>query len=167
MIRSFIAQLLHQHDFGPLPLNEELDLNGIKKGNAKALRTLFSWLVKRLPEDITLVILLDGISHYEIDEDGFEDVMLRVVRLLLKLVRDGTDDGPNVKLLVTSPVRTDEVFDAFESNADGEEEYDDCFVDMAELPVSAPQFGMLSLESEVDPQNSEDSEYSEDADDKA
>lgn len=120
----------------------------------KALCSLFSWLVKRVPNDITLIVLLDGISHYEIDEDGFEDEMLRVIRLLLGFATGGDGAVPTFRFLVTSPGATDGVFDEFEKLNDGAEDEDEYFVDMAELPVALPQFGMLSLESELDPQDS-------------
>jgi hypothetical protein len=158
MIRSIIAQLLRQHSFDLSLLGQEIDLERIKEGSMETLCALFSWLLKRVPKDITLVVLLDGISHYENDEEGFEDEMLRVVRLLLRFVKEASIETATVKLLATSPAATDGVLNEFEEGNDSEDEEDEWFVDMAELPVAGPQFDTLSPGSGLDPQDSEDSE---------
>jgi hypothetical protein len=150
MIRSLIAQLLRQQSFATTLLSREVDLGRVKAGNLGALCTLFGWLVRRLPQDMTLICLIDGISHYE--NEDYEDDMLKVLRFILGLVR-ARDSALAVKILATSPSPTDSVQEEFKED-------DDCFLSMAELPRTGPQFGMLNLESQLD-DGSEDSEGSD------
>ncbi|GAP85104.2 hypothetical protein SAMD00023353_2200330 [Rosellinia necatrix] len=102
MIRSFIAQLLCDYDFGPGHLfPPDVDPDVIGQGQSLSqLRRLFIWLVRRLPEEITLVCLIDGISFYEREE--FEDPMLDALGDILELTAS-EDMGVAVKVLVTSP----------------------------------------------------------------
>ncbi|KAI0877667.1 hypothetical protein GGS24DRAFT_497597 [Hypoxylon argillaceum] len=101
MVRSFIVQLLCDHDFGPghlLP--PDVDPDVIEQGHSLSqLRRLFSWLVRQLPEEITLVCLVDGISFYEREE--FEDPMLDALGDILELT--ASNMPATVKVLVTSP----------------------------------------------------------------
>jgi hypothetical protein len=64
MIQSFIAQLLEQSYQGYSFAHKDVDLNGVRAGNATVLCALFEWLVKWLPEKEkkeTLVCITDGI----------------------------------------------------------------------------------------------------------
>ncbi|KAF8861121.1 hypothetical protein BDZ45DRAFT_740720 [Acephala macrosclerotiorum] len=156
MVQSLIAQLLRQQFFDLSQLSQEIDIELVKKDSLGALSLLFRWLVRRIPQDLTLVCIIDGISHYE--NDDFEDDILKVLRLLLSLSRDENSETV-VKILVTSPSTTDSVQEEFRED-------DACFVSMAELPMTGPQFGMLELESGLvdDEENSNDEDEDEDDD---
>ncbi|KAJ8120201.1 hypothetical protein ONZ43_g3032 [Nemania bipapillata] len=101
MVRSLIAQLLCDHDFGPRHLlPPDVDPDVIEQGHSLSqLRRLFSWLVRQLPEEITLVCLIDGVSFYEREE--FEDPMLDALGDILELATSNV--AATVKVLVTSP----------------------------------------------------------------
>lgn len=121
MMRSLIAQLLCDYDFGPwhlLPPGVDPDV--IAEGHSLSqLRRLFGSLVRLLPEEITLFCLVDGIVFYE--REDFEDPMLDVLGDLLELTTSD-DVLPVVKVLVTSPRPTSTVrvgFDDENVNSDG------------------------------------------------
>jgi hypothetical protein len=131
MLRSLIAQLLCDHDFGTrnlLPPGANPFL--IKQGNLKQLRRLFGWLVSQLPEEITLFCLIDGIIFYEREE--FEDPMLDILGDILGLTVDRNLPAA-VKVLVTSPWPTSTVRAAFEDE-DGHGE--DLILSMELLQIS-------------------------------
>ncbi|KAI0116395.1 hypothetical protein GGR51DRAFT_574693 [Nemania sp. FL0031] len=112
MMRSLIAQLLCNHDFDPgdlLPPN--VDLYSIEDHSLSQLRSLFCWLVRRLPEEITLFCLIDGAVFYEREE--FEDPMFDVLADLLEII-DFDNTLAVIKLLVTSPRPTSTVRMGFE-----------------------------------------------------
>jgi hypothetical protein len=120
MTKSFIAQLLHQHDFPVLPVNPPaIDLASLQNGDVEELLTLFRWLVRQLPEDITFFCLVDGIAYYEREE--FEDPMVEVLESILALTVDDNVRAA-VKLFVTSPWPTDIVRAGFEDE-DGKEDF--------------------------------------------
>ncbi|KAI0401475.1 hypothetical protein F4802DRAFT_580381 [Xylaria palmicola] len=100
MMRSLIAQLLCDYDFGPghlLP--PDVDPDVIEQGySLSQLRRLFRWLVRQLPEEITLVCVVDSVFFYERKE--FEDPMLDVLGDILELTT--SDVSATVKVLVTS-----------------------------------------------------------------
>ncbi|KAK4448914.1 hypothetical protein QBC34DRAFT_100872 [Podospora aff. communis PSN243] len=115
MVRSLIAQLLSDHDFGySNPMNPDTDLPLIEEGDLSELALLLRWLVLQLPEDITLVFLIDGIVFYERDE--FEEPMLDVLGDILGLTV-ASDVSATVKVLVTSPWPTSTVRAAFEEGS--------------------------------------------------
>jgi hypothetical protein len=120
MVRSLIAQLLCDYDFqvdGLLP--PEIDPNEIGwVQSLSQLRRLFCWLVRQLPEDITLFCLLDGIVFYEREE--FEDPMLDVLGDILEL-EESDDPFAMVKVLVTSPRPPSSTFRIGFENDDGSE----------------------------------------------
>lgn len=114
MMRSLIAQLLCDYDFGPrhlLPPGVDPDVIEECRSLAQ-LRHLFRWLVRLLPEEVTLVYLLDGIVFYEREE--FEDPMLDVLGDILELTRSD-DVLATSKVLVTSPRPTLTVRVGFEN----------------------------------------------------
>ncbi|KAI0387115.1 hypothetical protein F5Y04DRAFT_243035 [Hypomontagnella monticulosa] len=115
MVRSLIAQLLCDYDFGPghlLP--PDIDPHDIHNGhNLSHLRRLLRWLVYQLPEKITVSFLIDGIVFYE--REDFEDPMLDVLGDLLELTVS-SDVPPVVKVLVTSPRPTLTVRMGFEDD---------------------------------------------------
>lgn len=114
MVRSLIAQLLSDYDFGlPHPvLRPGVDLALIEDGDLAELTGLLGWLVRQLPEEVTLVIIVDGIAFYEREE--FESPMLDVMGDLVGLTA-ASDVQATVKVLLTSPWQTATVRAAFES----------------------------------------------------
>lgn len=140
MMRSMIAQLLRQNSFDLTTLSTEVDLEHVSDGDLNPLFELFSWLVRCLPDHVTVVCLIDGLIYYETDE--FEEGTLAVLGFLLGLVRDA-DLKPSMKLLGASPSPTDTVRELFSNE-------DECFLSMAELPWTGPQFGFEGSDSEGD-----------------
>ncbi|KAI1804747.1 hypothetical protein F4811DRAFT_570833 [Daldinia bambusicola] len=118
MVRSLIAQLLCDYDFGPMHLlPPDVDPEIIKEGHSLSqLRRLFCWLVRQLPEEITLFCLIDGIVFYE--REDFEDPMLDFLGDILELTVSD-DVLASVKVLMTSPRPTSTVRIGFEDEPDG------------------------------------------------
>ena len=148
-MRSFIVQLLRYHSFDTTTLHREIDWRGLKSGEIAPLCSLFYWLVRQLPSEITLMCLIDGIAHYENDE--YEANMLTVLTNLLRIARDDRLLSA-VKLLVTSPSLADKVQEAFKDD-------ESCFVSVAELPWGSQEFSMLQLGDLSDGGESEGSVY--------
>ncbi|KAK3299630.1 uncharacterized protein B0H64DRAFT_455727 [Chaetomium fimeti] len=97
MVRSLIAQLLSDYDFGlSYPMLPDVDLASVEEGDLAELMALLGWLVRQLPEEVTLVILIDGLAFYEREE--FEGPMLDVVGDLVGLTA-ASDVLATVKLL--------------------------------------------------------------------
>lgn len=121
MLRSLIAQLLCDYDFGPATalLPPGVDLSFIEEGSLACLRCLFDWLVRQLPGDVTLFCILDGIVFYEREE--FEDPMLDALGDILSLTADDSIRAA-VKVLVTSPWSTGTVRVAFEDEGSDDDE---------------------------------------------
>ncbi len=140
LVRSLTAQLLRYHYFDTALLHREVDLERVRAGDAAQLCALFAWLVRRLPQDVTLICLLDGIENYENDE--YEADMLAALRCVLALVRDERL-APAVKILVTSSSGTEKVQEAFRED-------DACFLSMMELPRANQESSMLRLEGRLD-----------------
>lgn len=153
MMRSLLAQLLQRGPLEDAVLGEpDVDLDQISKGRMPALCKLFVWLVHRLPEEVVVVCVIDGISHYETDE--FEEDMLEALDCLLRLARNKRVDA-SVKLLVTSPTTTDSVQDRFCENDD------DCFISLAELrdTLHASNSELLEEDSDDQGQSTDSDEY--------
>jgi hypothetical protein len=116
MLRSFTAQLLCQQWLDTQPLLRDIprfDQALVRGGDIGQLIMLFDWLVRQVPEDVTLFFLVDGVSFYERPEflDAMSDVLASIVELSIDESIDAT-----VKLLVTSPVATKIVRCAFEDD---------------------------------------------------
>ncbi|KAI1770468.1 kinase-like domain-containing protein [Hypoxylon cercidicola] len=97
MMRSLIAQLLRDYDFGPRNLlPPDVDPDSIKNCHSLSqLRRLFRWLVRQLPKEVTLFCLIDGIDTYE--GDDFAKPMHLCLGDIIKLpIAD--DVSPMVKL---------------------------------------------------------------------
>lgn len=119
MLRSLIAQLLCDHDFGSgnlLAGASGIDPERVEAGSLLHLRRLLGWLVRQLPEEMTLFLLLDGVCFYERDE--FVDPLLDVLGDVLGLAGDESV-GAAVKVLLTSPWPTSVVRAAFEYDGGG------------------------------------------------
>ncbi|KAL8376086.1 hypothetical protein RB595_007279 [Gaeumannomyces hyphopodioides] len=159
IVRSFVHQLLRQRSFDGSGLD---DVGGIAGGGLDSLCNLFCKLVRLLPAETIVICIIDGISAYETDE--LEDGMLVVLRAVLGLARDG-DLSAVVKVLATSPGRTDAVQRAFRTD-------EDCFLSMAQLrSVGKSRVSGLggdassNDESDGDVDDDSESEEEEDADD--
>ncbi|KAG4222786.1 hypothetical protein PC116_g28741 [Phytophthora cactorum] len=120
MVRSLIAQLLCDYDFGSRHLlPPDIDPEIIEEGHSLSqLRRLLCWLVRQLPEEITLFCLIDGIVFYE--REDFEDPMLDVLGDILGLTVSN-DVMASVKVLVTSPRPTSTVRIGFEDEDEDED----------------------------------------------
>ena len=148
IMKSAISQLLEQCSSIDLAgLESDINLTRVKDGDLRQLCSLFTWLLKRLPEDMVLVCLIDGAAYYETEDH--EDEFLESMSYLLGLCLDASIIVP-VKVLVTSPTPTDSIQELFEDDDQDE-------------------FGILSLESlpeinwmygiaESDEETSEDSD---------
>ncbi|KLU90053.1 hypothetical protein MAPG_09018 [Magnaporthiopsis poae ATCC 64411] len=125
-IRALIAQLLEQHYVGYRFQQGDLGLSleqlagstdsTTTAADLAALCALFEWLVKWLPRDKTLVVVVDGIGEYEATQ--FKEGMLVVLRCLLGLVAasEAKKQGPVVKVLATCPTGTISLRSEFRSN---------------------------------------------------
>lgn len=139
MARSLVAQLLQQWSFDSTALEGlGLDLERVRKGNLGRICALLGSLVCRLPEHLTLVCVIDGISHYETDD--FEEGMMKVLLCLLGLARDSRVASP-VKVLATSPTTTDLVQSVFRDD-------DSCFVSLSQVRDAGQVFGSGVLEDD-------------------
>lgn len=162
MICSFIAQLAKLWPFGTTKLQDnasvpfsQLHIEAIvKDGNLLKLCELFGRLVQLLPEQTTLICIIDGISHYETDE--FEDGLLIILGSLLGLARKG-DTAATVKVLAGSPTTTDLVQTRFKDD-------DSSFISLAEIRDLGQGLGSMQLEMSSDDEVSRNSEESDDTD---
>lgn len=105
LLQMLISQLLQQQphmNISPSPW--ELDMDRVRQGDLQQLCQLLNLLVHHLPGEVTLFCLIDGMVYYERDE--FIDEMHYVLTEIIRLVGDPTIQA-NVKLLITSPWRTD------------------------------------------------------------
>ncbi|KAI6085558.1 hypothetical protein F4821DRAFT_279217 [Hypoxylon rubiginosum] len=105
MIRSFIAQLDEQCDFGSANLCPPgVDPHAIQQNtDLTQLMMLFRSMVRKLPLNITVFIIIDGIAHYE--GPNYEDSMRDALDCIIGPVAYNVAAGLRVKLLVTSPRR--------------------------------------------------------------
>lgn len=105
LIQSLISQLLQQQPHMSIsPSPWELNMERVRQGDLQQLCQLLSLLIHRLPGEVTLLCLIDGMVYYE--RDDFIDETQYVLQELTRLVGDPTIQA-NVKLLVTSPWRTE------------------------------------------------------------
>ncbi|KAK5658405.1 hypothetical protein OQA88_2382 [Cercophora sp. LCS_1] len=110
MIQSFICQLLCQYDFDGSLNSSEVVQQLVELGDMEELCELFETLVHRLPREVVLLCLIDGIVYYEREE--FEhDVGLVLVTLLRLSGEQNTHAA--VKILITSPTKTVDVRQPF------------------------------------------------------
>lgn len=123
---SFIAQLLRQHpQINLRSLEQEVDIVRVQQGELESLCVLLGWLVRRLPEGVTLFCIIDGASFYERDE--FVVDMNRVVGYLQWLVAD-QNIAAVVKVLLTSPRPTSILRQLFS---------DDSVISVAAMPYTS------------------------------
>ncbi|KAK4450461.1 hypothetical protein QBC34DRAFT_349211 [Podospora aff. communis PSN243] len=106
MIQSFICQLLCQYDFAGTLRSSEVVRQLVELGDIEELCELFEILVHRLPREVVLLCVIDGIVYYERDE--FASDMGLVLVTLLNL-SGGGDTQAVLKVLITSPTKTVDV----------------------------------------------------------
>ncbi|KFA78914.1 hypothetical protein S40288_11393 [Stachybotrys chartarum IBT 40288] len=117
MIRSLIAQLLHQYSLLAIRPDPMVDLQNLELSDVNILCHVFSALVRQLPSSVSTFCIIDGISLYETEdfEDGFDVVLMS----LIAMAEHGETSGwPTFKLLLTSPQPTLEVRKAFDPEPD-------------------------------------------------
>lgn len=104
LIQVLISQLLQQQPHMNISASPwELNVDLVRQGHLQQLCQLLSLLVHRLPGELTLFCLIDGMVYYERDE--FIGETQYVLTEITRLVGDPTIEA-NVKLLITSPWRT-------------------------------------------------------------
>lgn len=114
LIQSLISQLLLQQpviNISPSPW--ELHPERIGQGDLQQLCQLFGLLVNRLPSEITLFCFIDGVVFYE--RDGLIAEAQFVLSEILRVV-GGHIAQANVKLLITSPWRTEMAHQFFQDD---------------------------------------------------
>ncbi|KAF5847605.1 hypothetical protein GGP41_000358 [Bipolaris sorokiniana] len=111
MLLSLIDQLLRQFEFDTRPLHNHIDLVSLQEGGLEVLIKLLHSLVRQLPPQTTLFIIVDGAVLFE--RDQFEAEALRVFASLIILVAD-TSVMASIKVLFTSTPGTHIVRGAFE-----------------------------------------------------
>ena len=121
MLTSLIVQLLRQHTFDTRPLHHDVNLASLQEGNLDALTKLLVWLVRQLPQTMTLLVMIDGTFVFEREE--FESEALPIFASLIQLAGDPSVPA-SVKVLFTSTPGTDTIRSAFEEpdlilNVDG------------------------------------------------
>ena len=121
MLTSLIVQLLRQHPFDTRPLHHDVHLAGLQEGNLDVLTKVLVWLVRQLPQTMTLLVIIDGAVLFEREE--FDTEALPVFSSLLQLAADPNVPA-SVKVLFTSTPGTDIIRGAFEEqdlilNVDG------------------------------------------------
>ncbi|OJJ94992.1 hypothetical protein ASPACDRAFT_48440 [Aspergillus aculeatus ATCC 16872] len=139
VIKSFLAQLLRQHTFDLDTVQEiETYLRGPRNLSTDGLCKLLVWLVRKLPKGIKVIVIMDEIGWYEMDEH--ETDMLRVLRTLLGLSREKSV-ACQVKVLATSAEVTDTFHSAFLDD-------DDCLLDFDALE-EADDIGEMELGADL------------------
>ncbi|KAK7740447.1 hypothetical protein SLS53_005288 [Cytospora paraplurivora] len=99
MIASLIDQLLRQRTFDTRWLHREINLADLEAGDLVGRTRLLGWLVRQLPQTVTLFFIVDGVVLYERDE--YWDEAGPVLAFLLSLTAD-TSLQAAVKVLFTS-----------------------------------------------------------------
>lgn len=132
MVKSLIFQLLQQCSV----VASRGNLNQAKSEDIGELCQLFGSLVHCVPQDTTVIFLIDGVVHYETSR--FEDDMLVVIRYVLRLARENVKSRP-VKVLVMSPTPTEYVFKEF---IDDDDDEDTRLLTMDGLPIVGEGYGI-------------------------
>ncbi|KAH8810790.1 hypothetical protein F5884DRAFT_875629 [Xylogone sp. PMI_703] len=111
MLASLIDQLLRQYAFDTQLLHREINIESVQRGQLEELIRLLEWLVRRLPQSLTLFFIVDGIFLFERDE--FSSEAFQVFPTLLRLASDPSV-STTIKVLFTSTPGTEIVRIAFE-----------------------------------------------------
>lgn len=110
LLRSFITQLLQQRFANCVFLQRFVDLEGLRNKDLGVLCRLFAWLVRQLPQQETLICVVDSIETYENDE--YENDLKAVTTSLLSLASDSSL-FTTIKVLATSPGGTVSLMEDF------------------------------------------------------
>jgi hypothetical protein len=102
ILNSFIAQLLSQHKH--FSFNKLKHLDTLDYDSTDSLYTIFSKLVRQLPDDTVVFCILERLSEY--DDAERRDDADRLLEGLIKLTEKRGSRGKQCifKLLVTSPI---------------------------------------------------------------
>ncbi|ETS84507.1 hypothetical protein PFICI_02532 [Pestalotiopsis fici W106-1] len=111
MLASLIDQILRQHVFHPWDPQTEINLDLLQGSHQSIdeLLKLLIWLVRRIPQTLTVFFIIDGVYLFERDE--FWSDARRVFLGILRLVKDVP---ATVKVLFTSAPGTTIVRGGFE-----------------------------------------------------
>ncbi len=111
MLLSLIGQLLREHNFDMRLLQPEI-ISSLHEGQIDGLEKLLGWLVRQLPQTITLFCIIDGVVLYERDEHCGE--ALPALGFLLSLTVT-PEVSATVKVLFASTPGPDTVRIAFQA----------------------------------------------------
>lgn len=112
MLVSLIGQLLREHAFDTRPLHPEINLSSLQAGGMDELQKLLGWLVRQLPQTITLFCIIDGVVLYERDEHYGEALL---VLAFLSTLTANPSVPATVKVLFASTPGPDTVRVSFEA----------------------------------------------------
>jgi len=119
MLLSLIGQLLREHTFDTRSLHREINLASLQEGKVDELEKLLGWLVRQLPQTITLFCIIDGVVLYERPEHW--DEAWPELAFLLSLTAESAAVAATVKVLFAStpgPVLVKSAFDEAILNVD-------------------------------------------------
>ncbi|RYP33773.1 hypothetical protein DL767_004640 [Monosporascus sp. MG133] len=139
MIRSLTAQLLQQYFANATFRKQDVHLEALEDVDIDIVCGLFGWLVRHLPQNMTVICVLDDASCYE--NRRYEADMRRVMEFLLGLARDESMP-PAVKVLATCPAGTVDLHKLFKRD-------DSAILSMEGLPSMGEELGMLKVEDEL------------------
>lgn len=103
MISCLVVQLLSQQTFDIRCFPHELYEDLKQWGDITALCSLFKWLLRQLPNNVTVFCLIDGAVYYE--REHFIDGMSEVLTKILDVTNEGSLPV-TAKVLITSPTPT-------------------------------------------------------------
>lgn len=111
MLASLIDQILRQHAFQPWDPQNEINFHLLQGGHQSIdeLLTLLIWLIRRIPQTLTVFFIIDSVYLFEREEfwTDAQRVFLGILRLVI-------DVSAIVKVLFTSAPGTTMVRGAFE-----------------------------------------------------
>jgi hypothetical protein len=114
LIQALVLQLLQQQPHMTIsPSPWEFQPDRVHQGDLHRLCHLFGLLVHRLPSELTLFCFIDGLVFYKRDEFIAEGQF--VLAEILRLFGDPAIQA-NVKLLITSPWRSDMAHQFFQDH---------------------------------------------------
>lgn len=114
LVKMLISQLLQQQPLINTTLSSrDLEIGRVQGGDLQELCRRLNILVHCLPANVTLFCLIDGMVYYERDEFIVE--MQYVLSEILRLMGNSSFQA-NVKVLITSPWRTDMAQQFFEDD---------------------------------------------------
>jgi hypothetical protein len=111
MLRSLIDQLLRQHTFDTRSLSSTFNMAKVQQNDYDELMDLLEWLVRALPNTVTLFYVVDGVVLFERKEywEQSAPLFLKVIQLANDL-----NVSAVVKVLFTSTPGADIIRGAFE-----------------------------------------------------